>query len=179
MEGFLDQDYKECMSVKKVMLKQEETFRHQVQELHRVYRTQKLLMRDAQPNCKFLRQTDRTSSSGKGTPEHYEEPKLDPDEESSDLELTLATGSSRSQWKKTSASYNSHSGSSFSSTSGESAGRKLKNSEWVVLQDFGRFGGKRKSADLKIEQMRQHELKQPSWLFLCNKQHSMVASLGL
>ncbi|KAG6525212.1 uncharacterized protein LOC122049385 [Zingiber officinale] len=178
MEGFLHQDYKECISVKKVMLKQEETFRHQVQELHRVYRIQKLLMRDTQPNCKFLRQTDRTSS-GKGTPEHYKEPKLDPDEESSDLELTLATGSSTSQWKKRSASYNSHSGSSFSSTSDESAGRKLKNSDWVVPQDFGRFEGKRKSAGLKIEKMRQHELNQPSWLFLCNKRHSMVTSLGL
>ncbi|XP_074573935.1 uncharacterized protein LOC141830402 [Curcuma longa] len=176
MEGFLNQHGKEYISVKKVMLKQEETFRHQVQELHRVYQIQKLLMREAQPNHKPSKQTNQTNSD-KGTPEHSDEPKVDADEES-DLELTLATGS-RTQWKKRSASYISDSGSCFSSTSGDSAGRRPKKSVWDLAHDSVRFGGERKNTGLKIEKMRQDELKQPSWLFLCNKQHSMVASLGL
>lgn len=210
MEGFLDQHGKEHISVKKVMLKQEETFRHQVgltsasdwnsdrpwrwckilrffwfltwssqvQELHRVYQIQKLLMKEAQPKHKPSEQTNQTNSD-KWTPEHSDEPKVDAHEES-DLELTLATGSRRTQWKKRSASYISDSGSGFSSTSGDSAGRRRpKKSDWALTHDSIRFGGERKNTGLKIEKMRQDELKQPSWLFLCNKQHSLVASLGL
>ncbi|XP_008787158.1 uncharacterized protein LOC103705278 [Phoenix dactylifera] len=44
MERSLKKYEKEFM--KMAMLKQEETFRHQVHELHRLYRVQKLLMRD-------------------------------------------------------------------------------------------------------------------------------------
>ncbi|KAG6514716.1 hypothetical protein ZIOFF_025086 [Zingiber officinale] len=203
MEGFLNQHGEEYISVKKVMLKQEETFRHQVelasssdliihevdvrfgnfwiphliqvQELHRVYQIQKLLMKEAQPNRKPSKQTNQTNSD-KCTPEHSDELKVDADEEG-DLELTLATGS-RTQWKKKSASYISDSGSGFSSTSGDSAGRRQTKSVWPLTHDSIRFI-ERKNTGLKIEKMKQDELKQPSWLFLCNKQHSMVASLGL
>ncbi|XP_075474133.1 uncharacterized protein LOC142505163 [Primulina tabacum] len=44
MEKLLNRHEKEC--VRKAMLRHEETFRDQVNELHRLYRTQKILMKD-------------------------------------------------------------------------------------------------------------------------------------
>ncbi|XP_074571975.1 uncharacterized protein LOC141828445 [Curcuma longa] len=170
MEGFGDQYEKENMSMKMVMLKQEATFRQQVEELHRLYRIQKVLMRDARQDRESWKQPVFSNSK--------EELTLDADE-GSDLELTLATGSHRTQRKKTSASNASESGSSFSSFSGESGSMKAKNSDWTMSDSSIRIGGERKSTGLKIEQMRQDGFKQTSWLFPCNKKHDMVASFGL
>ncbi|WOL02579.1 hypothetical protein Cni_G11298 [Canna indica] len=55
MERFLRKYDKECM--KMMMLKHEETFRQQVHELHRLYRVQKLLMRDMKNNNKLKAQS--------------------------------------------------------------------------------------------------------------------------
>lgn len=57
MERYLKQYDKEYM--KMAMLKHEETFRHQVHELHRLYQVQKLLMRDMR-NAELKRQQDST-----------------------------------------------------------------------------------------------------------------------
>lgn len=107
-----------------------------------------------------------------------EELKVDADEES-DLELTLATGSYRTQRKKRSASNTSESGSSFSSSSRESGSVKPLNCDWAMPDDSTRIGGGRNGTGFKIEQMRHDGLKQPPWLFSCNNQHDMVASFGL
>ncbi|XP_042450044.1 uncharacterized protein LOC122034767 [Zingiber officinale] len=166
MEGFVEQYEKENMSMKMVMLKQEETFRQQVEELHRLYRIQKELMRDAKQDRESWKQPVFSNSK--------EELTLDADE-GSDLELTLATGSQRTQRKKTSASHASESGSSFSSSSGESGSMKAKNSDWTMSNGSIRIGGER----FEIEQLRQDGLNQTSWLFPCTKKHDMVASFGL
>ncbi|XP_042447583.1 uncharacterized protein LOC122032364 [Zingiber officinale] len=166
MEGFVDQYEKENMSMKMVMLKQEETFRQQVEELHRLYRIQKELMRAAKQDRESWKQPVFSNSK--------EELTLDADE-GSDLELTLATGSQRTQRKKTSASNASESGSSFSSSSGESGSMKAKNSDWTMSNGSIRIGGER----FEIEQLRQDGLNQSSWLFPCTKKHDMVASFGL
>lgn len=142
----------------------------QVEELHRLYRTQKVLMRDAKQDRQSWKQPVFSNSK--------EELTLDADE-GSDLELTLATGSHRTQRKKTSASNASESGSSFSSSSCESASTKAKNSDWTMPDGSIRIGGERKRTGFKIEQTRQDGLKQTSWLFPCSKQHDMVASFGL
>ncbi|KAG6473366.1 uncharacterized protein LOC122026914 [Zingiber officinale] len=176
MEGFIDQYEKEPMSMKTVMLKQEETFRQQVQELHRLYRTQKMLMRDAKLDRESWKPLH--SNSSQRTLEDNEDLKLDADEES-DLELTLATGSYGTHRKKRSASNTSESGSSFSSSPRESGSVKHPNPDWAVPDDSTRIGGGRKGTVFKIEQMRHDGLQQPSWLFSCNKQHDMVASFGL
>ncbi|KAJ0984204.1 hypothetical protein J5N97_002560 [Dioscorea zingiberensis] len=68
--------------VKKVMLEQEETFKHQVLELHRLYQVQRILM--AELNDKF-RQTYSTESTA--------DRKLN----ECDIDLTLSIGCSASK----------------------------------------------------------------------------------
>ncbi|XP_010939122.1 uncharacterized protein [Elaeis guineensis] len=59
MERYLKQFDKEYM--KMAMLKQEETFKHQVHELHRLYQLQKLLMKDMK-NAELKRQQTSTQN---------------------------------------------------------------------------------------------------------------------
>lgn len=117
--------------MKMVILRQEQTFRQQVHEMHRVYHVQKQLMRETQiagknqahaetkPKLEIWRDDKAAnrqqlySFSNNCTPASAAE--------KCDLELTLATGSSRShKGKQVGKSSNSDSGMAVSSTSTES-----------------------------------------------------------
>ncbi|XP_008807402.2 uncharacterized protein LOC103719786 [Phoenix dactylifera] len=91
-------------------------------------------------------------------------------EEESDLELTLAIGSSRSRRKKEETSFTSDSGACFSSSSSESAVVKLNRQEWGLFHvpDISmRFPDETKSCFNVEGRMREDRLKQPPWLFQC------------
>uniref|UniRef100_A0A1D1Z9I2 V-type sodium ATPase catalytic subunit A n=1 Tax=Anthurium amnicola TaxID=1678845 RepID=A0A1D1Z9I2_9ARAE len=196
--------------MKMAMLKHERTFREQVNELHRLYRVQKMLMRDMRRNalkaqeagcehqnnggglgrwdavnktvlnqpCHRRRRQERRRRAldlERPAEEYMEDDCKDTtlqDEEESEIELTLATGSHRR--KKGETSYTSESGASFSSSSTESGGENLKLQEWGLFQfaDTNRsFPAAKKSereSEFNVETMRQQDrLKQPPWLFQC------------
>ncbi|KAJ8460589.1 hypothetical protein OPV22_033515 [Ensete ventricosum] len=183
---------KEYMEMKTIMLKQEETFRLQVHELHRLYRIQKLLMpntktaamkmrRHMKPDIELWNVASKTCLNQPS--QHRRQPLCSLDleapaeyirrhngDEESDLELTLATGSSRAQRTRKDASFTSDSGSTFSSSSIESGG---------IVPDISTSFRNERNGGLNIEeQMRQDAVKQPPWLFQCTKQ-DMVASFVL
>lgn len=179
-----DKDY-----MKMAMLKQEETFRQQVHELHRLYRVQKLLMNDTQAEIKRQRKSSSTRACGNDrwnaeneTDMHQQNqtrarqvlnlelPAEEYIEEESDLELTLATGGSRR--RKNGNSFTSDSGASFSSSSTESGGVKLNGNEWGLFRvpdvNIGSYRSERKSKFNAEEQMISEErVKRPPWLFQC------------
>ncbi|KMZ57380.1 hypothetical protein ZOSMA_86G00150 [Zostera marina] len=112
MEKFLQHYNKEYM--KMAILKQEETFKQQVSELHRLYRVQKLLMRG---DLKVVEEQDIEI------------------ENESDIELTLATGGRRRKRMKTTTDESSDSGAgSQSSSSTMSVSPTLKIHEWGLFQ---------------------------------------------
>ncbi|XP_078430369.1 glycosyltransferase-like protein [Wolffia australiana] len=122
------------------VLNQERTFREQVNELHRLYRLQKILMREMKQEADYHRTretvnwTDRPRVIDLERPaEEYEEDDGMPEsEEETEIELTLATGT-RSRKKNTSST--SESRASFSSLSSESRrDDSLKFHDWVSLQ---------------------------------------------
>ncbi|CAN6329191.1 unnamed protein product [Urochloa humidicola] len=109
--------------IKMAMLKQEQTFRQQVHELHRVYRLQKQLMMQMQVaetknygNITADEETESTVKLGrqKWHSSSGEEATL---AEDFNLELTLATGAGRRKQEKPS---NSDSEATISSSSAES-----------------------------------------------------------
>nr|CAD1841323.1 unnamed protein product [Ananas comosus var. bracteatus] len=148
MEQFIrryDREY-----LKMAMLKHEETFRQQVHELHRLYRVQKLLMREMESK-ELKRQR----------PLHP----LLPTE--SELDLTLAIGSSRKKREGT-AFASCDSGASFSSSSTESGGHL--GHEWGLVQVpnvNSSFQSERTRAFDAGEGMMQEGLKQQPWLLHC------------
>ncbi|XP_072973945.1 uncharacterized protein [Typha angustifolia] len=170
MERYLNYN-KEYM--KMGMLKHEETFRQQVQELHRLYRVQRLLMSDMLNGKRQQASTNTETNVGTWNAENdtvlnqpcynysdkrrphgrldLELPaekcigKDDRVDEENELKLTLATGSSIIQKRKQETSFSSESGTSFSSSSTESGGLKLH------------------SFDIN-EGMTQDGLKHPPWL---------------
>ncbi|URE15869.1 hypothetical protein MUK42_24061 [Musa troglodytarum] len=191
MERCMKQYDKDYMEMKTIMLKQEETFRHQVHELHRLYQIQKLLMRNTKTAAMNMRRYMKPDielwNVENETPSHRNSHGRQPlcsldleapaesirrhsGDEESDLELTLATGSSRAQRKRKDASFTSDSGSTLSSSSIESGG--------IVPDISTRFRNERKSGLNIEEQMRQDAVKQPPWLFQCTKQ-DMVTYFGL
>ncbi|RRT78546.1 hypothetical protein B296_00009316 [Ensete ventricosum] len=163
-----------------------------VHELHRLYRIQKLLMpntktaamkmrRHMKPDIELWNVESKTCLNQPS--QHRRQPLCSLDleapaeyirrhngDEESDLELTLATGSSRAQRTRKDASFTSDSGSTFSSSSIESGG--------IVPDISTRFRNERNSGLNIEEQMRQDAVKQPPWLFQCTKQ-DMVASFVL
>ncbi|XP_042393289.1 uncharacterized protein LOC121984431 [Zingiber officinale] len=187
---------RECMKI--AMLKQEEIFRYQVHELHRLYNIQKLLMREmkkADMKRQRYKPTDGERDE-KGTdskcddycdwrqqPRHLLDLALSAEKyierhkgevmltmkESNDLELKLATGSNKTPSKKNDTRFTSDSGSSFSSSSNDSEFKK---------QLFTRLRNERKGGCDIQKQMRKEEIKQPHWLFPCSKQ-DMLVSFGL
>ncbi|XP_074573768.1 uncharacterized protein LOC141830180 [Curcuma longa] len=186
---------RECMKI--ALLKQEEIFRYQVHELHRLYNVQKLMMREMK-NADMKRQTHKPTDGErdeKGTnskcedysdfrqPHHLLDLALSAEEyierhkgevtltmtDSSDLELKLATGGNRTPSKKNETRFTYDSGSSFSSSSNDS---EFKKQVFTGLRK-DRKGG----CDIE-KQMRKEEIKQPHWLFSCSKQDMMV-SFGL
>ncbi|XP_064959934.1 uncharacterized protein LOC135609987 isoform X1 [Musa acuminata AAA Group] len=192
MPRYMQQTDKEYVKI--AMLKQEEIFRYQVHELHRLYRIQQQLMGDMKI-AEMKRQKGRTRAdtelldaedeTGPRRTLDLELPAgvvLDADEES-DLELTLATGSGGARRKKKDASLTSDSASSFSSSSNEYGNMHMKRNrnEWVLHQladESTRFGRDGKSRFDMEEQMRKDGLKQPHWLFPCSKR-DMLVSFGL
>ncbi|XP_009391151.2 uncharacterized protein LOC103977383 [Musa acuminata AAA Group] len=189
MERFLRKYDKECM--KMMLLKHEETFRQQVQELHRLYRVQKLLMTDVKIKQSFADCTQYHVGGGKDAAdscvpssshrdrrrrrrrvlnlelpadeyiERAEEDAMLEVEQEGDIELTLATGSS--SWRKREeTSLTCDSVASVSSSSTESGGLKLSGHGWE-LQQVG---------DVNISYelgggLREDRLQQPSWHLQC------------
>ncbi|CAL9058328.1 uncharacterized protein LOC135651113 [Musa acuminata AAA Group] len=163
MGRYMNQYDKEYL--KMAIMKQEATFRQQVHELHHLYHVQQLLMREMNntnktdahnrtpdlklPAGEFSGKKDRNVST---TVEAYRE---------SDLELTLATGSSaRGKRKETSST--SDSGSSFSSSSTQSGGTKRSSNG----------SGQCPVRDMRFqhgieERMREDGIKQPPWFSRC------------
>uniref|UniRef100_A0A0E0MMT9 Uncharacterized protein n=1 Tax=Oryza punctata TaxID=4537 RepID=A0A0E0MMT9_ORYPU len=145
--------------IKMAILKQEQTFRQQVNELHRVYRVQKQLMIEMQsistqaqakadnrtkPRLEMdHQQWYRNSGEKKEAPEFVED---------FDLELTLATGAGRKQEKQS----NSDSGATVSSsTSAELESERRFPESNVAL----RFQNESKRHD--------DQLMQSPWLYQC------------
>ncbi|WOL17647.1 hypothetical protein Cni_G26440 [Canna indica] len=150
--------------MKTAMLKQEEMFRYQVRELHRLYKIQKHLMSELK-NAEITKQRNIEiwnikndtctnqpcySSSNQRQPrpvldlklpaaeyigQHSGEDVLNADEDS-DLELKLSTGSSGAGAKKDMSGkpFTSDSGSSFSSSSNESGSMKQNSNDWTLFQ---------------------------------------------
>ncbi|WOK97505.1 hypothetical protein Cni_G06213 [Canna indica] len=122
MERLLLEHDRECM--KTMMLKHEETFKQQVRELHRLYRLQKLLMRD-------MENGERNNAQRRWRPRRVLNLELPADEyiekaeeeQESEIELTLTIGSR-----------NSDSGASSSSTE-SGGGLKLNGNGWELQQE--------------------------------------------
>ncbi|CAA6657504.1 unnamed protein product [Spirodela intermedia] len=182
MEMFTKKYDKECM--KMAMLNHEKTFREQVNELHRLYRVQKILMRDLMMSSAlqrhqqvsdrrngdlrrwdpenqtsfFPRAQERRKASldlERPAEEYAEDDGENAAEEESEIELTLATGS-RAR-KKEETSLTSESGASFSSSSTESGGDNPKFQDWGLPQIAGmnrNFPGVRNT-------------EHPPWLYQC------------
>uniref|UniRef100_A0A0A9CWL1 Uncharacterized protein n=1 Tax=Arundo donax TaxID=35708 RepID=A0A0A9CWL1_ARUDO len=146
--------------IKMAMLRQEQTFRQQVQELHRVYRVQEQLMMQMQvtemnnygnataktqtePTVKIGRQ-EWSGNSGKTKATLVED---------FNLELTLATGAGRRKQEKPS---NSDSEATMSSTSAESeSGRRFVPDSNVTI----RFQNESNRRD--------DQVMQSPWLYQC------------
>ncbi|XP_074587928.1 uncharacterized protein LOC141843800 [Curcuma longa] len=139
--------------MKIAMLKQEEIFRYQVHELHRLYKIQKLSMTRHHELLDLALPGPAKKNST-----------LTVELEESDLELKLAAGSDGAPSKKNRAQLANDSGSSFSSSSNDGLFTGLR---------YERMGG----CDAE-DQARKEEIKQPHWLFQCSKEDTMV-SLGL
>lgn len=153
----------------------------QVHELHRLYRVQKLLMNDMEAeirnqrkslNTKAMHQTDIHHQSQRRARRvlNLEVPAEEHIEGESNLELTLATGSSRG--RKNDSSFTSDSGVSFSSSSTESGGVKLNGNDWGLFQvpgiNIDNYPNDRKSKFSAEEQMISEErVKRPPWIFQC------------
>ncbi|MQM16895.1 hypothetical protein Taro_049856 [Colocasia esculenta] len=179
MESFQKQCDKEYM--KMAMLKHEETFKEQVGELHRLYRIQKMLMRDMKRNA--LKQSGVLGRSPhqpcrgyqlQGNPRRpldLERPAEEEEdggvEEESEIELTLATGSRRRK-KEEAASFTSDSATSFSSSSTESGGENSKFQDWGMLQMQDVNRGRTKGHRFGVHGTGSEDrMEQPPWLFQC------------
>ncbi|XP_066355317.1 uncharacterized protein [Miscanthus floridulus] len=127
--------------IKMAMLRQEQTFRQQVHELHRVYQVQKQLM--------MQMQITKTNNYGNKVPETQTKPtvKLEHQQwcgssgkteaklaEDFNLELTLATGAGRTKQEKPSNSDSEATMSSSTSAESESGQRFMPNSNVTNLR---------------------------------------------
>ncbi|PAN48999.1 hypothetical protein GQ55_9G431400 [Panicum hallii var. hallii] len=171
--------------MKMAMLKQEETFRQQVQELHRLYRVQKLLMTDAAnaaampaaTRCDLedeRRAAENHAGSSKSWDDAYPEqgkattPQLALQE--SELELTLSLGCFGTAGKKaaakkeTSSSVDSRTSISSSSTESGSPDRRLVLPAPSLI---GSAAAIRPGAGSVGQRLEQDGLQQPPWLHKC------------
>ncbi|XP_074585911.1 uncharacterized protein LOC141841628 [Curcuma longa] len=195
MERFLRKYDKECMKV--MMLKHEETFKQQVHELHRLYRVQKLLMRDMKNNelksqsftnftdqknvsnsCllgnshKELRQPRRQRVLNLELPadqyiERAEEDVMLELEDGGGIELALTIGNG---WRKREeVSFTSDEAASFSSSSTDTGGLKLSGHGWELQgMEEGNFSyDSNRKNGYEMEGVREESLKQPSWHIQC------------
>ncbi|KAK3032909.1 hypothetical protein RJ639_034957 [Escallonia herrerae] len=186
MEKHLKPYDKECM--KMAMLKHEETFREQVYELHRLYKIQKMLMKNtarSRPNghnqisdpCDIYQKPRWNLDLERPAEEYIAEVNGNgvlENEDEREIELTLGLASYY-QRKKVETPPTSDSGPSFSSSStgsgiyqrmdtrrGGSTGPKWGLVE-VPNSTPSFLSGRRKSSDME-DQLRQDRLKQPPWL---------------
>lgn len=150
---------KDCL--KMAMLKHEETFRQQVHDLHRLYRIQKLLMRDLKRGIKSHGQRS-LSTSPNGSPEYnnnsnnnHRARALGVDDEEAELELTLAVGSGSGGGRKRYSDGQCSPGESFSSSSTESE-TTLTGGEWQMARTRQQLvaggGHKRRPAGYDVAQ---------------------------
>ncbi|CAM0955584.1 unnamed protein product [Alopecurus aequalis] len=162
--------------MKMAMLKQEETFKQQVQELHRLYRVQQLLMTGMpntvpsvryKPDDEQLAQEKDAGSSRSWGPEQRKAPPPTVIEEG-DLDLTLAIGSlvtaeTKRTRKDTSSSVDSRASiSSSSSNSGSPDCRVLP----PHPSQLGSSGVKASTAN-DGQPIEQEGIKHPPWLHQC------------
>ncbi|KAL6894663.1 hypothetical protein ACP4OV_008761 [Aristida adscensionis] len=155
--------------MKMAMLKQEETFKQQLQELHRLYRVQKLLMTDAANamptvRCKQLederRATEKEAGSSSKSWDAYSL-------QESELELTLAIGgfgagaSANKAAAKETTSSSVDSRTSISSSSTESGGPDGSR----LLPPASQVGSP--GVVKHLEQEGQQQQQQPPWLHQC------------
>ncbi|KAL5203866.1 hypothetical protein ABZP36_008737 [Zizania latifolia] len=160
------------------ILKQEQIFRQQVHELHRLYHVQKQMMRQmeianfnraqaiaaAETKPKFELSFDEKAIDHRQL-YRFQDGKISApaEEEKCDLELRLATGNSstRSQKGKQVKSSNSDSGTAVSSTSTESELAELK--EFDVAAAAARFQSESKKRLVVADEMN----LQPRWVNQC------------
>lgn len=135
-------DKMEKEHIKMAMLRQEQTFRQQVHELHRVYQVQKQLMTQTQIT---QHHQQRCGSSGKTE-----------EEEDFNLELTLATGAGRTRQEKPSTSDSEATMSSSTSAESEQAQRFMPSSNVTNL----RFQNESNRHD-------DHQVMQSAWRYQC------------
>ncbi|TVU46476.1 hypothetical protein EJB05_06016 [Eragrostis curvula] len=170
MSRYLKQYEKEHM--KMAMLRQEETFKQQVQELHRLYRVQKLLMTDAANTMPAIRlnlederrTAEKDAGSSKSWDAYSEQRKTAPVAlQESELELTLALGCSGTTGKKeTSSSVDSRTSNSSSSTESGSPDCRVLS----VPSMIGAAAPAKSSSHLG-QHLEQEGLQQPPWLHKC------------
>ncbi|CAL4931748.1 unnamed protein product [Urochloa decumbens] len=177
--------------MKMAMLKQEETFKQQVQELHRLYRVQQLLMADAASaatimpaaaaRCDLEDDERRAAENDAGSSRSWDEaaypeqgkkaahhPQLVLQE--SELELTLSLGcfGTKAAKKEASSSVDSRTSISSSSTESGSPDRRvvvLPAAPSLVGSAAAKPGGAG-SVGQRLEQDG-HGLQQPPWLHKC------------
>ncbi|KAL0535999.1 hypothetical protein IC582_024931 [Cucumis melo] len=166
MANLLEQSYSKH-NMKMAMLNHEQTFRHQVYELHRLYRIQKVLMKNI-----------REKNRGKTEEEEEEEGEEEGDFiEESEIELTLGPSNynnqiggrtrTRTRRMKKFGEGNSDSGMSFSASSSSTNGsvQKIKqfyrdNGEFVNGSQMGFLGFLDVQDDIKVS----HHHPNP-WLY--------------
>lgn len=167
MEKILKHHDKE--RVKRAMLEQEETFRLQVHELHRLYRVQKHLMREMKAN-RFTR--EQCAPPGgmldlELPAEAYITEKI---EAECEIELTLAIG--RGGRKREETSNTSDSAGSFSSSSAESGNLKLLSSGhgWGIskVQEMCLASKSERNFEFDVEHKMRQEIAKPlPWRLPC------------
>nr|GMD58602.1 uncharacterized protein LOC109189099 [Ipomoea batatas] len=181
MEKILNQYEKEYM--KMAMLKHEETFREQVYELHRLYRIQKILMKNIAVQKR--QETQERELKNATTSNHDSNHKrtrqiLDLEipaeechnvadqggiEDESELELTLGP-SCYNRRRKAALEPSDSSAPSFSSST-DSHGKESSREDlkWGVELKQSFLEGQNKSSNVEELQFRQDRLNNPPWLF--------------
>lgn len=155
--------------MKMAILKHEQTFKEQVYELHRLYRIQKVLMKNMEGSG-YNRQNEPQMNL-----DLEDQPAEEYIVDESEIELTLGP-TSYFQKKKIERPLPSDSGPSLSScsTSGsihmKRTREELSPCEWGLVHvpssnsNLSFLCGRMKNVDVK-EQLRQERLKQPPWIY--------------
>ncbi|XP_023757933.1 uncharacterized protein LOC111906403 [Lactuca sativa] len=172
MDKFVQPDDKECM--KMAMLKHEETFKEQVYELHRLYKTQKMLMKNVQrtrhnhqENISFNYQQQKnkfdlehpatTAKEYNRVSETLNDQELEEDE--CEIELTLAPTSFNRRRNMTNKPESSDSVPSFSSSSTGSS--HTKRIERISRENSGFMNSNRRNSNSSSDR----PLKQSPWMY--------------
>ncbi|KAK1317409.1 hypothetical protein QJS10_CPA05g01288 [Acorus calamus] len=185
MERILKKYDKEFL--KMIMLRQEQTLKEQVYELHRLYRIQKVLMNDMKNNVlkgqripayieADLNHSDNNCNNRQMTCQllNLELPPEEADEaetrdvmvaiEESEIELTLGRGGSTYR-KRQETSAGTDSSASISSSSSECVNHQRTNATEFMNCDWGLQQYANMSMGYQSELLRQDTVKQPPWLF--------------